>query len=738
MRARGAVDAGHPGGGLARIADATASRSCTTPRPRLRGARACRRPGTDLAMSSIVVPIVGGDRVLGVDRAGEPRARARLRRIRSAPAADRRRQHGRGARERAPVRRDAAAAQGDRAAQRRARGHQQHPAGHGREARLPGDRRPRRRQAARGASASATSASAGSTERPTCCTSCTSSSTACGSSRRQLPVVDRSGTVRHAWSRRASRRRGTPRRDDRARMQTVPGTDGSESRSSVVPILGGDRVLGVIVAREPRARTRVRRSRSAPAADRRRQHGRRARERAPLRRDAAPHARDRGARRGRPRPSSTLDLPTVMDRIAHHAKDLLHADNSAIFLPEADSYDLSRDRRGRRHRRRSIKATVVEAGAGIIGSLIASGSAEFVNDTAATRAACRSRAPTGTRRAADGGAAAGGRARSKARWRCGAPAATVRRRELAVPGGPVAPGHGRAARTRGCSTRRSEALERQTATADILQRDQQLGRRRAAGVRRDPGELPATCCGGDRDVRSARRRRRQLSPSARRGRTHRDAVEPRPLPDAAAQRHRGARSAAARSSCIADVANDHESTRRMRDVARDARRTRRSRCAAAARRPAASARSTWCAAGPAPSTTASSRCCRPSPTRRSSRSRTRGCSTRRRKRSSGRPPPPRSWRRSAARWPTPNRCSMRSLASCERLFAARSRARCWRGDDGQSRLGAFHGARRARCLEDYPRPLDDRHQVGRVRSSRGEVVADRRRGNPSRADRVTA
>ena len=31
--------------------------------------------------------------------------------------------------------------------------------------------------------------------------------------------------------------------------------------------------------------------------------------------------------------SSTLDLSTVMDRIARHAKDLLNADNSAIFLP---------------------------------------------------------------------------------------------------------------------------------------------------------------------------------------------------------------------------------------------------------------------------------------------------------------------------------------------------------------------------------------------------------------------
>ena len=53
-------------------------------------------------------------------------------------------------RERAPVRRDAASAEGNRAAQRRAGGDQQHPAGHGREAGFPGDRRPGRRQAARG------------------------------------------------------------------------------------------------------------------------------------------------------------------------------------------------------------------------------------------------------------------------------------------------------------------------------------------------------------------------------------------------------------------------------------------------------------------------------------------------------------------------------------------------------------------------------------------------------------
>ena len=81
---------------------------------------------------------------------GQLRARARLRRVGDTAAHDGGRQHGRGARERAPLRRDAAAAEGDRAARRRARGDQQHPGRDGGRARLPGDRRPRRRQAARG------------------------------------------------------------------------------------------------------------------------------------------------------------------------------------------------------------------------------------------------------------------------------------------------------------------------------------------------------------------------------------------------------------------------------------------------------------------------------------------------------------------------------------------------------------------------------------------------------------
>jgi signal transduction histidine kinase/DNA-binding response OmpR family regulator/tetratricopeptide (TPR) repeat protein len=81
--------------------------------------------------------------------------------------------------------------------------------------------------------------------------------------------------------------------------------------------------------------------------------------------------------------SSTLDLPTVMDRIARHAKDLLGADTSAIFLPEptkdggaptfraivAEGADTPQ-----------IKDLTVVSGIGIIGAIIARGRAECVND----------------------------------------------------------------------------------------------------------------------------------------------------------------------------------------------------------------------------------------------------------------------------------------------------------------------------------------------------------------------
>ncbi|HET9668762.1 MAG TPA: GAF domain-containing protein [Casimicrobiaceae bacterium] len=78
--------------------------------------------------------------------------------------------------------------------------------------------------------------------------------------------------------------------------------------------------------------------------------------------------------------SSTLDLGNVMDRIARHAKDLLHCDSSAIFLPDGE---------GRTYRAivavgtvaDQIRATEIIAGEGIIGSILAAGRPEFINDT---------------------------------------------------------------------------------------------------------------------------------------------------------------------------------------------------------------------------------------------------------------------------------------------------------------------------------------------------------------------
>jgi signal transduction histidine kinase/CheY-like chemotaxis protein len=78
--------------------------------------------------------------------------------------------------------------------------------------------------------------------------------------------------------------------------------------------------------------------------------------------------------------SSTLDVATVMDRIARHAKTLLNAGSSAIFLPDAGGHtyrtivavgDIAE----------AVQSTVITVGEGIIGSLVQSGRAEFINDT---------------------------------------------------------------------------------------------------------------------------------------------------------------------------------------------------------------------------------------------------------------------------------------------------------------------------------------------------------------------
>ena len=80
--------------------------------------------------------------------------------------------------------------------------------------------------------------------------------------------------------------------------------------------------------------------------------------------------------------SSSLDLATVMDRIAHHARDLLQAGSSAIFLPDPGG-STYRAIVATGEIADAVKATVIEGGVGIIGSLVQSGKAEFVNDAQA-------------------------------------------------------------------------------------------------------------------------------------------------------------------------------------------------------------------------------------------------------------------------------------------------------------------------------------------------------------------
>jgi signal transduction histidine kinase/CheY-like chemotaxis protein/tetratricopeptide (TPR) repeat protein len=81
--------------------------------------------------------------------------------------------------------------------------------------------------------------------------------------------------------------------------------------------------------------------------------------------------------------SSTLDLATVMDRIARHAKELLSADDSAIFLPQPRKDGAEPSFRAivaEGTNAAQLEKTEVVSGVGIIGSIIQSGRAEYVND----------------------------------------------------------------------------------------------------------------------------------------------------------------------------------------------------------------------------------------------------------------------------------------------------------------------------------------------------------------------
>ncbi|HYR00684.1 MAG TPA: GAF domain-containing protein, partial [Casimicrobiaceae bacterium] len=166
--------------------------------------------------------------------------------------------------------------------------------------------------------------------------------------------------------------------------------------------------------------------------------------------------------------SATLDLATVMNRIADHAKDLLHADNSAIFLPDPD---------GRTYRAivargtaaDAINATTIEVGSGIIGSILAAGRSEYVNDTGADSRAVQIRGtePQSDERLMVAPLLAGSSVRgAMAVWRTGG--RSFDDSELAFLSGLSLQATVAIENARLFNETR-ETLERQTATAEVLQ-----------------------------------------------------------------------------------------------------------------------------------------------------------------------------------------------------------------------------------------------------------------------------
>ncbi len=78
--------------------------------------------------------------------------------------------------------------------------------------------------------------------------------------------------------------------------------------------------------------------------------------------------------------SATLDLPTVMNRIAHHAKEQLVAESSAIFIPD-ESGQVYRAIVAVGADAEAIAAMPVRRGEGIIGGIVELGEAQLINDT---------------------------------------------------------------------------------------------------------------------------------------------------------------------------------------------------------------------------------------------------------------------------------------------------------------------------------------------------------------------
>ncbi len=160
-----------------------------------------------------------------------------------------------------------------------------------------------------------------------------------------------------------------------------PGTDASPA-SVFVPIMAGSRLIGSIVLEGAEREDTFSQAEQHLLGTVAASMGV-ALENARLLEETQRHARESSALSDVGRDvSSTLDLATVMDRIVAHARDLLGAQRSAIFLPDALSENF-RAIAALGDQAEALKASVIEPGRGIIGSLLQSGQAEFINDTAA-------------------------------------------------------------------------------------------------------------------------------------------------------------------------------------------------------------------------------------------------------------------------------------------------------------------------------------------------------------------
>ena len=79
--------------------------------------------------------------------------------------------------------------------------------------------------------------------------------------------------------------------------------------------------------------------------------------------------------------SATLELSAVLEKIANHAKELLNADSSAVFLPEQERADVFTAITAVGDIAEELKATEIVTGDGDYGRYRPKGVAEVVNDT---------------------------------------------------------------------------------------------------------------------------------------------------------------------------------------------------------------------------------------------------------------------------------------------------------------------------------------------------------------------